>query len=94
MRDFEIEKKLHKVLQKLFRKDRKRYEIVWKKINQIVNDVDIEHYKNLRAPLNDFKRVHVDSSFVLIFRYDKLKDKISFYEFEHHDKVYGKKLGK
>ena len=92
MHDFNIEKELHKILQKLFKKDKKRYEIVWKKINQIVNDFDIEHYKNLRAPLNEFKRVPIDSSFVLVFKYDKLKDKVSFYYLEHHDKIYNKKF--
>lgn len=90
MRDFNIEKNLYKILQKLSKKDKKQYEIIWKKINQIINDLDVEHFKNLRAPLNNFKRVHIDRSFILVFMYDKLKDKIYFYDLDHHDNIYRK----
>jgi len=88
MREFEIEEKLHKILKKLFKKDRLKYEIIWKKINEILTIPDVEHYKNLRAPLQDFKRVHIDKSFVLIFKYDKSIDEVRFYDFDHHDKIY------
>ena len=88
---FEYSEKLQKILQKLSKKDGKRYEIIWKKINEIINSENIEHYKNLRHPLNNFKAVHIDKSFVLIFRFDKNKNLISFEDFDHHDKVYLKK---
>ena len=88
MRKFVIEERLQKILQKLSKKDKKKYEIIWKKISQIAKDFDMEHYKNLKAPLNNLKRVHIDNSFVLIFKYDKAKDIISFRDFDHHDKIY------
>ncbi len=88
MYKFDIEKNLQKVLQKLSKKDNKKYEMILRKINEIVSSEDIKHYKNLRAPLNDFRRVHIDKSFVLIFKYDEVNDKIIFYDFEHHDKIY------
>jgi mRNA-degrading endonuclease RelE of RelBE toxin-antitoxin system len=91
MHNFCIEENLHKILNKLFKKDKKRYEIILKKINQIINAIDIEHFKNLRAPLNEFKRVHIDDSFVLTFKYNKAEDKIYFYDFDHYDKIYNKK---
>lgn len=88
MRKFDIEKNLHRILKKLSKKDKKRYEAVWKKIKEIVGSESVEHYKNLKSPLNDFKRVNIDRSFVLIFKYDKSNDKIIFYDFDHHDKIY------
>jgi len=91
MHKFDIEINLHKTLKKLFRKDKLKYEIIWKKINEIINASIVDHYKNLRAPLQDFKRVHIDKNFVLIFKYDKIKDKILFYDFDHHDKIYLKR---
>jgi YafQ family addiction module toxin component len=91
MRKFEIEEKLHQILKKLFKKDKKRYEIVWKKINEIINSPDVEHYKNLRFPMSKFKRAHIDKSFVLIFRYDKENDNLRFYNLDHHDNIYKKK---
>src|SRR3989339_841266 len=52
----------------------------------------IKYYKNLKFPLNELKRVHIDGSFVLIFKYDKTQDKIIFYDLDHHDKIYLKKF--
>ena len=91
MRKFDIEEKLHKTLQKISKKDNKRYEIIWKKIREIVNSENVEHYKNLKFPLNNFKRVHIDKSFILIFKYDKTNNKLYFYDFDHHDKIYLKR---
>ena len=88
MYKFELEEKLHQILKKLFKKDKKRYEITWKKINEIINSADIEHYKNLKFPMNEFKRVHIGKSFVLVFKYDKTNDKVRFYDLDHHDKIY------
>jgi len=92
MHEFEIEEGLHKILVKLFKKDKKRYDIIFKKIQEIATSSSIEHYKNLKFPLNEFKRVHIDGSFVLIFKYDKTQDKIIFYDLDHHDKIYLKKF--
>ncbi|MBU0958847.1 MAG: addiction module toxin RelE [Nanoarchaeota archaeon] len=92
MRKFEIEEKLHKILKKLSKKDKLKYEIIWKKIKEIINISDVEHYKNLRAPLHEFKRVHIDKSFVLVFKYNKAKDEVRFYDFDHLDKIYVKKF--
>ena len=88
MHKFEIEEKLHQILKKLFKKDKKRYEITWKKINEVANSSDIEHYKNLKFPMNEFKRVHIDKSFILIFKYDKTNNKLKFYDLDHHDRIY------
>jgi len=88
MRKFELEQKLHQALKKLARKDKKRYEVTWKKISEIINSQNIDHYKNLKFPLNNFKRVHIDNSFVLIFKHDKTSDKVIFYDLDHHDKIY------
>jgi YafQ family addiction module toxin component len=88
MRRLEIEKKLQDTLKKIFKKDRKKYKIIWKKINEILVCSNVEHYKNLKFPLNEFKRVHIDSNFVLIFKYNKSEDIVLFYDLDHHDKIY------
>ena len=88
MRDFSIEEGLQRTLKKLSKKDKATYESLMKKIGEIINCEDVNHYKNLRRPLQDFKRVHVRSSFVLIFKYVESEDKIVFYEFNHHDQIY------
>lgn len=79
-------------MEKLYKKDKRRYEILLKKIESIASsdELAIEHYKNLRHGLSDRKRVHIDKSFVLAFRYDKSKKFILFLDFDHHDNAYEK----
>ena len=93
MREHEIELNLRKILSKLFKKEKRRYDILLSKMEEILTCENVEHYKNLRKPLQRFKRVHIDSNFVLAFKYDKDSDLVIFYDFDHHDKIY-KKLGK
>jgi len=92
MRKFDIEKGLHNILKKLSKKEKVKYDIIWNKINEIINISDVEHYKNLKVPLQNFKRVHIEKSFVLVFKYDKRDDKVIFYDFDHHDNIYKKKF--
>jgi mRNA-degrading endonuclease RelE of RelBE toxin-antitoxin system len=87
MRKFFLSKKLERTLKKLNKKDKLLLERTLSKIDEIVNSYNIENYKNLKKPLNEYKRVHV-GIFVLIFRYDKLKNKIFFEDLDHHDFIY------
>ena len=87
MHEFEIKPELHKKLVKLSKKDKNTYEAVMKKIDEVVDSYDIEHYKNLRYDMKDSKRVHI-GNFVLVFSYDKSKDFVSFEDFDHHDNIY------
>jgi len=91
MYEFEISSKLKRILKKLVKKDRLKYEATLKKIDEICHSQDIEHYKNLSYSLKDFKRVHILSHFVLIFKFDKKTGKIKFEDLQHHDIIYRKK---
>ncbi len=82
--------KLKIKIKKIEKKDKKRIEILYKKIKQIINsnEKEINHFKNLKYGLNDLKRVHIDKRFVLTFQYFKKEKFIKFIDFEHHDKIY------
>jgi len=88
MREFELSLKLKRILAKLVKKDRLRYEATLKKIDEICSSSDIGHYKNLSYDLKKFKRVHILSHFVLIFKFDKKTGKIRFEDLQHHNDVY------
>ncbi|MFH1664312.1 MAG: addiction module toxin RelE [archaeon] len=88
MHEFELSEKLRRILKKLSKKDKTRLEITLKKMDEIRNSEEIEHYKNLSYDLKEFKRVHVDSHFVLIFKFDKKTWKIRFEDLQHHDTIY------
>ncbi len=83
---------LEETLAKLYKKDRKRYEIIFKKVEEVISkdETTIEFYKNLRHNQNDLKRVHIDKSFVLTFKVYKKEKFILFDRFDHHDNIYKK----
>lgn len=87
MYKFEIKPQLDKILKKLLKKDKNLYEQILKKIEEIVNSSDVEHYKNLKHDMKECKRVQI-GHFVLIFSFIKKNNFISFEDFDHHDNIY------
>ena len=94
MFNFNLSDKLKFIIKKLVKKDKKKVEIINKKIKEIINSDKqiIQYYKNLRHDLKDYKRVRIDKSFVLAFKVDILNNFILFVDFDHHDKIYKKKF--
>lgn len=87
MYSYKLSKSLERKFIKMMKKNSKLFKQIMKKINEIINSSSIEHYKNLKHALSDYKRVRI-GSFVLTFRFDKTNDLILFQDFEHHDKIY------
>jgi len=88
-KSYKTSKEFDRILTKLQKKDKSLYEQVMKKIEEIINSSDIEHYKNLRYNLKEFKRAQI-GHFVLAFKFDKTNDIILFSDFDHHDNIYDK----
>ena len=59
-----------------------------KKIEEIIQNP--QHYKNLQHDLKEFKRVHIDSSFVLVFKVNENTKIILFEDLDYHDIIYKK----
>jgi len=78
MREFSIEDNLKKELKNIFKKDKVLYDACMKKIDEILCCINVNHYKNLKEPLKQYKRVHIFGPFVMIFKYDENEDKIIF----------------
>jgi len=83
-----IKPRLNKTFQKLAKKNPKLLRIIYKKVEMIV--VNPHRYKNLRAPLDNWKRVHIDRNFVLAFSVDEKSKTVILEEFDHHDYIYKK----
>jgi mRNA interferase RelE/StbE/toxin YoeB len=80
---------LTRKLKRIKKKNKKLYEIINKKIKEIIQAP--ERYKELRYDLKEFRRAHIQKSFVLIFKVN-VKDKVvKFEDFDHHDKIYRKR---
>ena len=81
-----IEAGLERILKKLYKKNRKLYDVAVKRIEQIVDTP--WHFKPLRHNFGGLRRIHLESSFVLIFQIDEKSKTVVFLDLDHHDKVY------
>ncbi|MGV8169540.1 MAG: type II toxin-antitoxin system RelE family toxin [Candidatus Nanoarchaeia archaeon] len=79
---------LDKLFSKLSKKNRKPLEIILNKIEEISENPN--HYKPLRGNLKGIRRVHIDSSFVLIFEINEQNKTILVLDYAHHDEIYKK----
>ena len=84
MHSLEINPKLRKKLSKLLCSNRKQYEMVMRKAQEIV--LNPLHYKNLRAPLQHLKEVHIDRHFVLTFSVEG--NTVILKNFCHHKEIF------
>lgn len=87
MYTYKISEKLQGIMLKLSKKDKSLYEQLLKKIEEVINSYDVEHYKNLRYDMKESKRVHV-GHFVLVFQFNKKNNELNFDDFDHHDNIY------
>lgn len=83
-------KNFDRILEKIEIKNKELHHQILKKMNEILNCYDAEHYKNLMHDLKEFKRAHI-GHFVLVFRFDKTNKLIYFTDLDHHDTIYKKK---
>jgi len=84
---------LQKKIKKMATRNKPLAIVLKKKMQEVIqsDSNSIEHYKNLKFPMHKQKRVHIDSSFVLTFEFDKQKNLITFLDFDHHNKIYKRK---
>lgn len=87
MYSLEIKEEPDRIFKKLSRKNLKQLSIINKKIEEIRENPG-HIYKFLRKPLQSFNRVHIDKSFVLIFKIEHGRKTVVIYYYGHHDNVY------
>ena len=89
MYSYEIRSNLEKEFFKLAKKKPQQLASIGKKIKEIIACENVDHYKNLKSPMQHLKRVHIDNrSFVLVFSVNEKTKHIIFEEFDHHDHIY------
>lgn len=78
------------ILDKLKAKDPKSYNNVLTKIKQIATTLEFKpkHYKNLKSPMQEYKRAHVNTHFVIIFKVDETNKTVTLFNYKHHDFIY------
>jgi mRNA-degrading endonuclease YafQ of YafQ-DinJ toxin-antitoxin module len=92
MFNFDISDELKILISRLIKKDKRRSEILQNKMDEIIHSVisTIDHYPNCSYSLKEYKHVHIDKSFVLLFSVDKNNKYVYFYRLGHHDDFFKK----
>lgn len=87
---FDISDVLRAKLGKLGKKDKILAQIFYRKLQEIINrdERTINAYKNLRSPLNEYKRIHLTGNYILLFAVKGTH--IVFVDIRHWDDVFGK----
>ena len=90
MFEFDIEEHLKKKLVKIRKKDKVLALIFKKKVLEIINCnlETISTYKNLKTPLNNFKRIHLTDNYILLFKVEYNQNKVIFIDIRHRDFAY------
>ena len=81
-----ITEKCEEEIKKLTSRNKTLADALKKKIKQILEKP--EHFKPLGNVLAGLRRVHVDSSFVLIYDFDANAKSVRLIRFAHHDEAY------
>ena len=87
---YDITDVLRKKLKKLGKKDRVLAQTFYKKLQEVIkrDEKTINSYKNLKSPMNDFKRIHLTDNYILLFKVETKH--IVFVDIKHWDHVYSK----
>ncbi len=86
MYSLRVREELDKKFAKMANNDPAQLKIINKKVAEVLKNP--HRYKNLRAPLNDRKRVHIDRHFMLTFSIDEGAKTVILEDYEHHDRIY------
>ena len=84
--DIVVSEVADKKFAKIAKKNHKQMNIISKKVQQIVKNP--HNFKPLRGDMHGARRVHIDSSFVLIYEVDEINKLIRILDYGHHDGIY------
>lgn len=87
---YNLSEKLQKKISKVAKKDKILALIFRKKIHEVISHSlkTIDTYKNLKSPQNEYKRIHLTGSYIVLFYGDKPNKHIIFIDIIHWDSAY------
>lgn len=85
MYNLEIRKSVDKVFRKLAKKNKVSFEYINKKILEIRENP--YHFKPLRKPIQDYRRVHI-GNYVLVYSINEKTKTVIIERYKHHDEIY------
>ncbi len=91
MFEYDIHDTLRAKLDKISKRDKVLASIFFKKVQEIIarDEKTIRAYKNLRSPLNEYKRIHLTGNYILLFSVKG--NRVIFFDIRHWDDMFGTK---
>jgi YafQ family addiction module toxin component len=80
-----LRRSVERTFRKLAKRDPKQLRAIRSKLDDIRENP--HRFKNLRAPLQHLRRVHIES-FVLVYSIDEEQKAVVVEDYDHHDRVY------
>ncbi len=86
---YSLEKKenVDKTFSKLMKKNPKQLEIIYKKLEQILENP--YRFKPLRSDMKSYREVHIDKHFVLVYSIDESRKVVILKDYDHHSNIFG-----
>ena len=84
----EISERADRIFCKLQKRDKVQLEAINEKVKQIL--ANPQHFKPLSGDMHGSRRVHIASSFVLVYEIDEQRKVVRLLDYGHHDVVYGR----
>lgn len=81
-----VKESLDRKFKKLQKRDKEMLGLIDRKVQDILQDPF--RFKPLKKPLQNKRRVHVGSSFVLVYEINEEEKIVTLLDFDHHDNVY------
>ncbi|MCR4336067.1 MAG: type II toxin-antitoxin system RelE/ParE family toxin [archaeon] len=88
MYNLEIAKQVEKTFEKIAKKDPVQERAVKSKIKQIIENP--YHFKPLRKPMQNKRRVHTYGPFVMVYSINEKTKTVFIEDYDHHDNIYKK----
>jgi mRNA interferase RelE/StbE/toxin YoeB len=82
----EISAHTDRIFKKMSKRERKELEAIDNKIKQIRENPC--RFKPLSGDMHGSRRVHLNTSFVLVYEIDEQRKTVRILDYDHHDKVY------
>ena len=80
-----LRKSVENTFRKVAKRDPKQLRAIQSKLDEVRENP--HRFKNLRAPLQHLRRVHIES-YVLVYSIDEDQKAIVVEDYDHHDRIY------
>jgi len=80
-----LRRSVERTFHKLAKRDPRQLGVIRSKLEEVLDNP--HRFKNLRAPLQHLRRVHIES-FVLVYSIDEGRKAVVVEDYDHHDRIY------